>query len=245
MTTVGIPQRRVRTPAQPLWRGDTTRRALLFCGILSAIYYAAITALVATRWEGYSSASQVISELSAVGAPTRRLWLLVSWPYTLLALAFAWGVWTSAGRALRVAGAALLAFGALGVIGWPFAPMHLRETLAAGGGTLSDTMHMVLGGVTVALMLVVMAAAATAFGRQFRLYTVASVVVLFAFGFLVFLDAPEVAANRPTPLVGVWERINIGAFLLWEAVLAVALLRERAVAVSTAGRAAPTHEHAR
>jgi hypothetical protein len=24
----------------------------------------------------------------------------------------------------------------------PFAPMHLRETLAAGGGTLSDTMHL-------------------------------------------------------------------------------------------------------
>jgi hypothetical protein len=36
---------------------------------------------------------------------------------------------------------------------------------------------------------------------------------------------PRIAANLPTPWVGVWERINIGAFLLWVVVLAVALLR--------------------
>jgi len=39
------------------------------------------------------------------------------------------------------------------------------------------------------------------------------------------LDQPRLAANLPTPWMGVWERINIGVFLLWVSVLAIALLR--------------------
>ena len=45
------------------------------------------------------------------------------------------------------------------------------------------------------------------------------------FGVLTFLDAPGIAANLPTPWIGVWERINVGVFLLWVVVLATALLR--------------------
>ena len=143
---------------------------------------------------------------------------------------FGWGVWQSAGRgrALRVAGGAILVYGGLGLL-WPFAPMHLRETLAAGGGTLSDTLHLVLAGATVMLMLLAMAAAAVAFGARFRLYSIASLVILGVFGALTFLDAPGIAANLPTPWIGVWERLNIGVFLLWIVVLAITLLRRRDV----------------
>ena len=50
-------------------------------------------------------------------------------------------------------------------------------------------------------------------------------VILIAFGALTGLDGPRIAANLPTPWVGIWERINIGIFLLWVVVLAIALLR--------------------
>src|SRR6185503_11189503 len=144
----------------------------------------------AMQWEGYSSASQTISELSAIGAPTRSLWV---WPaafYTVLVTAFGWGVWRSAGRnrALRIAGGLIVAYGALGLV-WPFAPMHLREALAAGGGTLSDTMHLVLASVTVPLMLLAIGFGAAAFGKRFCLYSIASLVILAAFGALTFVDA--------------------------------------------------------
>jgi hypothetical protein len=43
-------------------------------------------------------------------------------------------------------------------------------------------------------------------------------------------------ANLPTPWVGVWERILIGAFMLWVVVLAVTVLRLRDAATSDAGR---------
>jgi hypothetical protein len=36
------------------------------------------------------------------------------------------------------------------------------------------------------------------------------------------------AANLPTPWIGIAERIDLGGYLLWVAVLAIALLREPA-----------------
>jgi hypothetical protein len=78
-------------------------------------------------------------------------------------------------------------------------------------------------------MLFAMAAAAVALGARFRLYSIASLVILGVFGALTFLDAPGIAANLPTPWIGVWERINIGVFLLWIVVLAITLLRRRDV----------------
>ena len=60
------------------------RKALLVCGILSSLLYVAMTVFVAMRWEGHSSASQTISELSAIGAPTRSLWAVPGAFYTYL-----------------------------------------------------------------------------------------------------------------------------------------------------------------
>ena len=210
------------------------RKSLLVCGILSSLLYVAMTIFVAMQWEGYSSTSQTISELSAIGAPTRSLWAVPGAIYTVLVMAFGWGVWKSAGRsrALRIAGGLIVAYGSLGVL-WPFAPMHLRKTLAAGGGTLSDTMHLVLASATVLLMLLAIGAAAAAFGIWFRVYSLATLAILAAFGALTFLDAPRLSANLPTPWIGVWERINVGVFLLWVVVLATTLLRGKGAAAAT------------
>ena len=46
------------------------------CGILSSLLYVVMNVFVAMEWEGYSSASQTVSELSAIGAPRRSLWVL-------------------------------------------------------------------------------------------------------------------------------------------------------------------------
>jgi hypothetical protein len=105
--------------------------------------------------------------------------------------------------------------------------MHQREVLAAGGGTLSDTLHIVLAFVTVPLFLLTVGFGAAAFGRRFRLYSIATLVIAFVFGVLTGLDGPRISANLPTPYIGLWERINIGVYMIWLVVLAVALLRMR------------------
>jgi len=47
------------------------RKALLSCGILSSLVYVAANVAGARRWREYSSVSQTVSELSAIGAPSR------------------------------------------------------------------------------------------------------------------------------------------------------------------------------
>jgi hypothetical protein len=202
------------------------KKVLLVCGILSSLLYVAMNVIGAMQYEGYSSASQTISELSAIGAPSRPLWLPICIVYEVLMIAFGWGVWMSAGgkRALRVVGGFLFSFGVIG-FAWPFASMHQREVLAAGGGTLTDTLHIILGMVSVLFMLMAIAFGAAAFGKRFRLYSIATILVLLVFGALTGMDSPRMAGNLPTPWMGVWERISILGFLVWVVVLAIILLR--------------------
>ena len=200
---------------------------LLWCGILSSLLYVAINIIVPLHWEEYDIASQTVSELSAVGAPTRLLWILLSAPYTLLVAAFGWGVARASyqSKRLRISGLFLMIYGLLG-IAWPFPPMHLREVLAIGGGTVSDILHIVLACLTVVLMLLSIGFAAGALKAGFRAYSTGTMIVLSIFGTLTALDSPGMEANLPTPFLGIWERISIGAFLLWIVVLAIMLLKQ-------------------
>jgi Protein of unknown function (DUF998) len=81
-------------------------RISLMCGVVSSLLYVAMNVFVALQWEGYSSVSQTVSELSAIGAPTRPLWVTLAIAYTALVAAFGWGVLQSAGqtRSLRIVG---------------------------------------------------------------------------------------------------------------------------------------------
>ncbi len=204
------------------------RKCLLVCGVLSSLLYVATDALGAMRWEGYRYVSQTVSELSAIGAPTRPLVAALFLAYSVLVIAFGFGVRESAGRqrALRITGGLLIGFGILCLTG-PFTPMHQRPVLAAGGRTFTDTLHIVGTMVDVLFILLIVGFGATAFGKRFRLYSIATIVILLAFGGLVGIDAPRIQANLPTPWVGVTERISIFGSLLWMAVLSIRLLRVR------------------
>jgi hypothetical protein len=76
-------------------------------------------------------------------------------------------------------------------------------------------------------MLLAIGFGSAAFGKRFRLYSIMTMLILLSFGLLTGMDAPQVQSNQPTPLAGVWERINIGFFLLWLVVLSIVLLRKK------------------
>jgi hypothetical protein len=208
---------------------ERSRKALLSCGILAAVLYVALTLFVGLLWDGYSVASRVPSELSAIGAPTRTLWMWLGTLYAVLMLAFGWIVWKLAppNRALRAAGALLIAYTVFGFF-WP--PMHQREVLAAGGGTLTDTLHLAWAAVTGVFFMLIVGFGAAAFKTRFRIYSVVTIAVALACGAVTGTYASQIQSNLPTPGVGIWERISIAVFMGWIAVLAIVLLKERRAA---------------
>ncbi len=210
------------------------RKLLLVCGILSSLLYVATVILAPMRWEAYSSASQTVSELIAINAPTKSLVVPLFIIYSLLVYAFAVGVWQSAGRkrALRFAAVGLAGKEVLGMVVTLFFPIHLRGV----EGTLTDTMHGILTMIGVLFMLLAIGAGATAFRKRFRLYSIGTILLLILGGTMSGLDVSRMGANLPTPWLGVWERINIFAYMVWAVVLAIILLRTEKRAVSINGR---------
>lgn len=197
------------------------RKTLLLCGALSsALYLLSIDVIAALLHPDYHNyAAQMVSELMAVGAPTRDLLVYLFVPYNLLVFAFAAGVWLCADTpATRLASAALLGYALVSTAGLLLYPMDVRGTV----NSQRDGPHIVA---TVVLSLFIMAAmAGGAFvrGRRFRLYSFATLATVVVFGALAgFLARPM---PGPTPWIGVAERVNIYATMLWILLLSVTLL---------------------
>ena len=103
--------------------------------------------------------------------------------------------------------------------------MPTREVAAAGEGTLRNTMHLP-GTIVMSLSLVLaMVFGSTLLGKRFRYYSYRTTFTVLVFGVLAGRQAPQIAANQPTPWGGISERMNIYPTMLWIAVLAIGLLR--------------------
>ncbi len=201
------------------------KKILLVCGIFSSLFYVAINIFVPLQDPQYSWTSQAVSELSAIGAATRQSWVAWSFLYTFLVMAFGYGVWLSGAgvRSIRIVGVLILIYGSLG-FGWPFVPMHTREVLASGGSTSSDTWHIIFSLVTIVIMMFVIGFGCASQGKLFRFYSILTIFLFILFGNLTWLEAGNMEANLATPMLGIWERINIGLFLIWVVVFASVLL---------------------
>lgn len=200
------------------------RRFLLYCGVGAALLYIAMNIFTPFLYPGYNWVTQTVSELSAVDAPTRALWFPLGILYTVFVAAFGWGVLRSAdgNKFLRIVGILLIIHGVLGLT---WSPMHQREVLAAGSGTFTDIWHIVMSAITVLLMFLSIGFGAAALGKGFRIYSIITLIVFIVFGVFTFKEAPNMDKNLPTPYIGLWERINIAAFMIWLLVFASILLR--------------------
>jgi hypothetical protein len=200
------------------------KKTLLIFGVLSSLLYTAMNIFIPLQREGYSCFSQTVSELSAIDAPTRPAWIILSWVYTFFFVGFGLGVvLSSANRSNLIVGWLLIINGVLG-LAWP--PMHQREALAAGQKSLTDTLHIAFTIITVLLMLLAMVFGSVSNGKGFRIYSILSIILLLLFGALTSRDAPLVESNQPTPWMGVWERINMGIFYLWVILFASAIWKK-------------------
>jgi len=196
------------------------RSALLCCGFLAALLYVGADLLAAARYGAYHQfASQAISELSAVGAPTKPLVDPFLTAFALLLGAFGVGVGVAGARSrrLRLMGGLLVAIGILCLL-WP--PMYLRGT----GGFSRDLPHMGFGAAVFGLVTGVVLLGSSLGGR-FAIYSRRTLAVIVVTGAVSSFGAIRLELGQTTPWIGISERIGVGAALLWVAGLALRLLR--------------------
>jgi hypothetical protein len=215
--TTGPPAAREGAP----WR-TRVPPILLGCGIISGALYFIGDVLMSVAYPGYSYLDQTVSELNAFGAPTRGLSIAFGLAGNLLLIPFGAGIWrTAAGsRRLRVVGGAVAALGVAGLWGVPFASMQPR-------GTAQPASHAISAVVGLLLLATAMGFAASASGRRLRLYSIATIVAMLAFGGWSAMYAGRAQAGLATPWVGGIERVSFYSWHLWFIVLALTLLRQR------------------
>jgi hypothetical protein len=195
-------------------------RGLLICGILASLWYVGGDILSAMQYPGYSYLDQTISQLSAIGAPTRPFVLTFQAVFDALVIAYGIGVWASAARkrSLRITGMLLAILGALGLVEMPFGSMHLV------GGVAANTMHLIVTFADVLLITLFIGFGAAAHEKSFRLYPIATILIFLVFGALA---ATQGLGTRQlsVPWMGVEERLSYYSYLLWILVFAVVRLR--------------------
>ena len=222
------------TTMAPRARHSWWRQVLLGCGIVAPAWWVAMDVVGSLRYEGYSYIDQTISELSAEGAPTRTFMTVLSLLYVVLMIAFGLGVWRAADgrRAGRVTGALLVVAAVWGGVGGLAFPMAPREVIAAGQDTLRNQMHAWYGMGMPLLAALAIGFGSRLLGKRFRSFSYATILAMLVCGLLVGVQTSALTANEPTPWLGLEERVNAYASMLWLAVLAVGLLRGQAPVAS-------------
>jgi hypothetical protein len=195
---------------------------LLTCGLLASLLYLGSDIAAAMRWKGYSITAQSVSELRAIGSPTRAFLMPILSVYAVLEILFGLGIWRIAGkkRALRVTSILLVALGILDSMG-PLFALNINEAI----GSVTNIIHIAVTALTVLLIFLIIGFGASADKKWFRFYSIGTILTLIVTGVASFIDVQKFAAQQQTPWIGVIERINIYGYMLWVIVLTTVLLR--------------------
>jgi hypothetical protein len=201
---------------------------LLICGIIAPLIYLATDTLADILYTNYNFIDQAISELLAINAPTSDLVVPLFTLYDLLLMAFAFGVWLSAGRnrSLRVTALLMIGNAVTGLMLWNIFPMHMRGVEA----TFTDTMHIILAGLGVIFILLAVVFGSFALGERFLIFSMITILLFLAPSIVVFALSPSVSeflgktVDMP-PLTGISERTSTYTYMLWQMVLTIVLLK--------------------
>jgi hypothetical protein len=179
-----------------------------------------------TQNPGYSPISQAFSELLAEGAPSRPFMVAIAGaPYNLLVAALGVGVWMSSNgrRPARIAAALLMLYAVISYLGGTVFQMDPR----GAEGSVRTMLHERATAVMVVSMLLAMTVGAFLHGIRFRLYSLGTLLTVLVFAGLSFQQVGLLAAHEPAPYLGLIERVNIYAWMLWVAVLSVSIWDRR------------------
>jgi len=170
----------------------------------------------------YSQIRNAISELTGSLAPNRAVLAPIYIAYNLTLVGFAYAIFsaTKGGTLFKVA-VALFAIGGLSGIGQV---TLFRMDSVGSATTAAGSIHIVLASVSSLLTVATAILYGFAFRREpaFRGLSKYS----FATAVLLFVSAPAAVASIGTDVMGLFERITIGAFMLWVVVVSAHSLIE-------------------
>ena len=169
-------------------------KILLICGIISTILYFGVDLIAATLlYEGYDYTSQQQSELSAIGAPTRLLWIAMTLVYDSLVIAFSIGLWLSAGekRSVRITSILLGVYSIIGII-FIFFPTNQHGTAESS----SDFGHIIIVILQLITMFLFLSIGSNNSGKNFRIYSILTIIVMIIAGVVVFTQVDAIAAGE-------------------------------------------------
>jgi hypothetical protein len=192
-------------------------------GLAAVAVYVSATILGGRLHPGYSHIRDSISELTASHAVDRVLLAALFVAYNALLAVFAWGCWRAAPRlrTLRNAFGLIVVTAASGIAQVTTFPQDSSGTPATTAGAA----HIALAGLSAFGCVVTAVMYGVAF-RRLRLRR-SSWVPCFAVAGFLLLVGPLAAVNVGGPLMGLYERLTIGAYLAWVALTCAALVRER------------------
>ena len=202
-------------PTSPEWTVGTA------AGALAPIVYGVTVIAGAAAISGYSHLDDPISSLTEAGRTD------VSWiPYAFLLYNLLVGLFSTVTLARarhdpvwRAVFLLLLLTAACGLLMWP-----LRQDPIGSPATYSGVLHVVLAAVESLSSIAVVAMSM----RQFHARGEAALTAFCAAALaivIVFGAAAALATANGWPLMGLFERLTIGAFEAWILVIAVALMR--------------------
>jgi len=209
---------------------SSLHRLLLQAGIAAPLVYLATVAVAGWATPGYSHLDQPVSALFEAGAPWALPVSAAFVLYNLLVLAFGAGLWLSFRdhpRALRVA-ALMVILSGLGGLVIELTPMDpIGDPVTALGMA-----HLVIAAVILFSTIAAMAFAIAGWRNSSEaqgaaIATTAILVVVLIAGALAAL-----AAAQGMPLLGLYQRVTIGGYLVWLLALGAALLTERPALLS-------------
>lgn len=194
------------------------RRYMLFAGIAAPIVYVATVLVGGAMTRGYDHLSQPVSALFETGAVYATPISAAFVAYNVLLLVFGAGLLVSGRmdhRMLQVGAVMILFNGLFGVL-IELAPMDAQGTPV----TVPGIVHMVLAGLLVLTCIAALGAMAWGWRarRQYPTFTRTTLALLAVM--LVSGALAAMASAQSLPLMGLYQRLTIGSYLIWIAALA-------------------------
>ena len=203
------------------------QKILLICGAFSPLVYIAMTVIGGEMRPDYSHTYHAVSELLEAGAPNKLILDTLLAMSNILGILFGLGVFQLVLESHRkthtgVFGAAcLIVISILGLLTALFFPMDPRNVTL----TFPGLMHLITVGVMSILSITATFLLASWLKKQtdyskYGTYSYISAIIILLSGILA-----AVAAIKESPIMGLAERVTIGASLQWTFFLALKMYK--------------------